>query len=323
MKEKEKSEEIFLEKKNLENKNEEEEINDISIGGKIVFNDFKIDLSSKYMLNHDPETNLLNPSSILSFSHQLTPWMKYSFKEHKGALKFITSMSPISNFLLTANFELDNTEKIASTPVNVMAKYNFKNYLTLQLGIKDYNLIKEKIPTSLSAGIYKPLNLWGNNKLGAGIFMNYSLNEKLLKKCNFTFDISNTYLKTIVNLSNSKKNKSSQGEKNLKINGEIKVSDKLTMGTEVNYNNTGSKGTKIQLFTKYALDQFTDFMGKWDDKDKSIMFKMNHNFRGILKLGITGKFTPVEGDKKEGRFFKIPPFKTKTGISIDISEPQI
>jgi hypothetical protein len=322
-KEKEKSEEIFIEKKNIENKNEEEEINNFSIGGNIVFNDFKINLSSKYILNRDPETNLLNSSSILSFSHQLTPWMKYSLKEHKGALKFMTSMSPISNFLLTTKFELDNTEKTTSTPINVMAKYNFNNNLILQLGIIDYNLIKEKIPTNFCAGIYKPLNLWGNNKLGAGIFMNYSLNEKLFKKFNFAFDISNTYLKTIVNFSNIKKNKSSQAEKNLKINGEIKVSDKLTMGTEVNYNNTGSKGTKIQLFTKYAIDQFTDFFGKWDDKDKSIMFRMNHNFRGLLKLGITGKFTPVEGDKKEGRFFKIPPFKTKTGISIDISEPQI
>ena len=323
-KEKEKSEEIFIEKKNIENKNEEEEeINNFSIGGNIVFNDFKINLSSKCILNRDPETNLLNSSSILSFSHQLTPWMKYSLKEHKGALKFMTSMSPISNFLLTTKLELDNTEKTTSTPINVMAKYNFKNNLILQLGIIDYNLIKEKIPTNFCAGIYKPLNLWGNNKLGAGIFMNYSLNEKLFKKFNFAFDISNTYLKTIVNFSNSKKNKSSQAEKNLKINGEIKVSDKLTMGTEVNYNNTGSKGTKIQLFTKYAFDQFTDFFGKWDDKDKSIMFKMNHNFRGLLKLGITGKFTPVEGDKNEGRFFKIPPFKTKTGISIDISEPQI
>ena len=323
-KEKEKSEEIFIEKKNIENKNEEEEeINNFSIGGNIVFNDFKINLSSKYILNRDPETNLLNSSSILSFSHQLTPWMKYSLKEHKGALKFMTSMSPISNFLLTTKFELDNTEKTTSTPINVMAKYNFNNNLILQLGIIDYNLIKEKIPTNFCAGIYKPLNLWGNNKLGAGIFMNYSLNEKLFKKFNFAFDISNTYLKTIVNFSNIKKNKSSQAEKNLKINGEIKVSDKLTMGTEVNYNNTGSKGTKIQLFTKYAIDQFTDFFGKWDDKDKSVMFRMNHNFRGLLKLGITGKFTPVEGDKKEGRFFKIPPFKTKTGISIDISEPQI
>ena len=322
LKEKEKSEESFIEKKNPDNK-DEEEINNLSIGGKIVFNDFKIDLSSKYILNHDPEANLLNPSSILSFSHQLTPWMKYSLKEHKGALKFITSMSPVTNFLLSTKFDIDNTEKTTSTPVNIMAKYNFKNNLILQLGIKDYNLVKEKIPTNFCASIYKPLNLWGNNKLGAGIFMNYSLNEKLLKKCNFTFDISNTYLKTIINFSNSKKNKSSPAEKNLKINGEIKVSDKLSMGTEVNYNNTGSRGTKIQLFTKYIIDQFTDFMGKWDDKDKSIMFKMNHNFRGLLKLGITGKFTPVEGDKKEGRFFKIPTFSTKTGISIDISEPLI
>ena len=324
LKEKEKSEDNSIDKKNPQNKDEEEEeIDNLSVGGKIVFNDFKINLYSKYILNRDPETNILNSSSILSFSHQVTPWMKYSLKEHKGSLKFITSMSPITNFLLLTKLDIDNTEKTTSTPVNVMAKYNLKNNLTLQLGIKDYNLIKEKIPNQLCSGIYKPFNLWGNNKLGAGIFMNYSLNEKYFKKFNFAVDMSNTYLKTIINFSNIKKNKSSQVEKNLKINGEIKVSDNLTMGTEINYNNTGSKGTKIQLFTKYIIDQFTDFMGKWDDKDKSIMFKMNHDFRGLLKLGIAGKFTPVEGDKKEGRFFKIPPFKTKTGISIDISEPQI
>lgn len=322
LKEKEKSEESVLEKKNQEKK-EEDEINDLSIGGKIVFNDFKINLYSKYILNRDPETNQLNPSSVLSFSHQLTPWMKYSLKEQKGTLKFITSMSPITNFLLSTKIDLDNTEKTTSTPINAMAKYNFNNNLTLQLGIKDYNLIKEKIPTQIYGGIYKPLNLWGNNKFGAGIYMNYSLNEKFLKNYNFKFDISNTYLKTIINFTNNKKNKSSQPEKNLKINGEIKVSDKLSLGTEVNYNNTGSRGTKVQLFTKYVFDQFTDFLGKWDDKDKSIMFKMNHNFRGLFKLGIAGKFTPVEGDKKEGRFFKMPPFSTKTGISIDISEPLI
>ena len=64
-------------------------------------------------------------------------------------------------------------------------------------------------------------------------------------------------------------------------------------------------------------------MGKWDDKDKSIMFKMNHDFRGLLKLGIVGKFTPVEGDNKGKSFCKIPSFSTRTGISIDISEPLI
>ena len=153
--------------------------------------------------------------------------------------------------------------------------------------------------------------------------MNYSLSDKFLKNCNCNFDISNTYLKTMLNWSFNKKNKSGQSEKNLKINGEIIVNDKLSMGTEINYSNIGSRGTKIQLFTKYIIDQFTDFMGKWDDKDKSIMFKMNHDFRGLIKLGIVGKFSPVEGDKKEGRFCKIPPFRTKTGISVDISEPLI
>ena len=320
LKEKEKSEENVPENKKKEN---EEEINNLSIGGKIVFNDFKINLYSKFILNRDPETNLLIPSSLIDFSHQLTPWMKYSLKEQKGALKFITSMSPITNFLLTAKLDLDNTEKITSTPLDVMAKYSFSNNLTLQLGIKDYNLVKEKIPTKICGGIYKPFNLWGNNKFGTGMFMNYSLNEKFLKSSKFTLDISNTYLKTIFDYNCNKKNKSSQTEKNLKINGEIKISDKLSMGTEINYTNTGQKGTKLQLFTKYVFDQFTNFMGKWDDKDKSIMFKMNHDFRGLFKLGIIGKFTPVDGDKREGRFYKIPPFSTKTGISIDISEPII
>ena len=322
LKEKENSEENNIEKKIPKQQNKEE-INNFSIGGKIVFNDFKINLYSKYMLNLDPDTNLLNSSSLISFSHQINPWMKYSLKEQKGALKFCTSMSPITNFLLTTKVDLDNTEKTTSTPIDIIAKYNFKNNLSLQLGIKDYNLIREKFPTNFCAGLSKPFNLWGNNKLNTGFFLNYSLSDKFLKNCNCNFDISNTYLKTMLNWSFNKKNKSGQSEKNLKINGEIIVNDKLSMGTEINYSNIGSRGTKIQLFTKYIIDQFTDFMGKWDDKDKSIMFKMNHDFRGLIKLGIVGKFSPVEGDKKEGRFCKIPPFRTKTGISVDISEPLI
>ena len=151
--------------------------------------------------------------------------------------------------------------------------------------------------------------------------MNYSLNDKYVKKTNICLDISNTYLKTKFNYGIERKNKSSQSDKNLKINGEIKISDRLSLGTEINYNKE-QKGTKIQLFSKYIIDQFTDFFGKWDDKDRSIMFKMNHDFRGMFKLGITGRFTPVDEEKKEGKF-RIPPFSTKTGISLVISEPLI
>ena len=314
--------EEIVHKKKLKEENQEE-INDFSIGGKISFNDFKINLYSKYILNYDRDNNLLNPSSLIHFSHQVYPWMKYSIKEQKGALKFCTSMSPINNFLLTTNIDFDDTKKTTSTPMDIIAKYDFKNNLALQLGIKDFNLIKEKIPTKFFAGVSKPFNLWGNNKLNTSIFMNYSLSEKFFKNVKVCFDISNPYLKTMLNWSTNKKNKSSLSEKNLKINGEIKVSDKLNLGTEINYNNMGPRGTKIQLFTKYIIDQFTDFMGKWDDKDKSIMFKMNHDFRGLIKLGITGKFTPVNGEKNEGKFLKIPSFSTKTGISIDISESVI
>ena len=96
-KEKEKLEEniIIKDKKYVKDKND---FDDFSIQGKIAFNDFKINLSSKYILNHDKETNLLIPSSKIKFSHQVTPWMKCIIKERKGTLKFLTTMNPISNF---------------------------------------------------------------------------------------------------------------------------------------------------------------------------------------------------------------------------------
>ena len=319
-KEKEKLEENLI-MKDKKGEKDKKDFDDFSIQGKIAFNDFKINLSTKYILNHDKETNLLIPSSKIKFSHQVTPWMKCIIKEKKGNLKFMTSMNPLSNFLLITKINLDNTAKIANSPIDVTAKYNFKNNLCLQLGIKDFNIMKEKIPTQICGGSSKEFNLWGNTKLNTGLFMHYSLNEKYVKNANLNFDISNSYLTTKFNLGFDKKNKSAKTDKNLKINGEIKVSDKLSLGTEIDYNKE-QKGTKVQLFTKYIIDQFTDFFGKWDDKDKSILFKMNHDFRGIFKLGITGRFTPVEGEKKEGKY-RIRPFTTKTGISLDISEPVI
>ena len=319
-KEKEKLEENLI-MKDKKGEKDKKDFDDFSIQGKIAFNDFKINLSTKYILNHDKETNLLIPSSKIKFSHQVTPWMKCIIKEKKGNLKFMTSMNPLSNFLLITKINLDNTAKISNSPIDVTAKYNFKNNLCFQLGIKDFNLMKEKIPTQICGGSSKEFNLWGNTKLNTGLFMHYSLNEKYVKNANLNFDISNSYLTTKFNLGFDKKNKSAKTDKNLKINGEIKVSDKLSLGTEIDYNKE-QKGTKVQLFTKYIIDQFTDFFGKWDDKDKSILFKMNHDFRGIFKLGITGRFTPVEGEKKEGKY-RIRPFTTKTGISLDISEPVI
>ena len=298
-------------------KKEEEEINNFSIGGKIVFNDFKINLYSKFIINKDKETNMLNSSSLLHFSHQVTPWMKYSLKEHKKSLKFCTSISPFTNFLLTTKIDLDNTEKVSSAPTDIIAKYNLRKDLSMQIGIKDFNLIKEKIPNSIYGGLSIPFNLWGNNKFCAKVFSNYCLKEKFFKSTDLNFDISNTFLNAGFNLSFNKKNKSNGYKKKSKFNGEVMFNDKLSMGTELNFNKSEPKETKLLLFTKYIIDPFTDFYGKWEDKDKSITFKMNHDFRGLLKFGITGKFTPVQRDKKDG-FFKFPHFSTRTGISMDI-----
>ena len=320
--EKEVNDEMFpklnLIPKNSENK---DEISDLSVSGKIAFNDFKTSISSKYKISKDPETNSFISYSDIAFYHQISSWMKFSLIENKNIFKLCTSMSPVNNFLLTTKLDLDNTEKITSVPINVIAKYKFKNNLSLQLGIKDFNLIKEKTPSCICAGFSKPFNLWRNNKLSMEVLLNYSLNDKYFKSNNFKFDINNSYLKSLFSFGFNKKNKNSKSEKNVKFKGEINVSNKFSLGTEVNYNSEDSKGTKVQLFSKYIMDQFTNFLGKWDDKDKSVTLKMEHDFRGLIKLGIISKFTPVEGDKKTGGFCKLPPFNTKTGISLDISEP--
>ena len=103
MKEKEKLEENSLIDKNEVKEKKEDDFDDFSIQGKIDFIDFKVNLSSKYFLNKDKETNQLIPSSIISFSHQLTHWMKYSFKGEKNFLKFMTSMNPLSSFYNYSN----------------------------------------------------------------------------------------------------------------------------------------------------------------------------------------------------------------------------
>ena len=95
MKEKEKLEENLIIDKDKAKEKKEDDFDDFSLEGKIVFNDFKVNLSSKYILNKDKESNQLIPSSILTFSHQLFPWMKYSLKEEKNSLKFMTSMNPL------------------------------------------------------------------------------------------------------------------------------------------------------------------------------------------------------------------------------------
>lgn len=320
--EKESNDEMFEESKKIIKKlQNKDEINDLVIGGKIAFNDFKTDISSKFIINHDEETNTFITDSEISFCHQFLNCAKFSLTENKNIFKICTSMSPINNFSLTANLNLLSTEKISSVPTNIIAKYKFKNNLSFHLGLKDFNLIRIKNPSCICAGFSKPFNLWGNNKLFTEVILNYVYRDKFFKSNVFNFDISNTYLKTLLSLGFNKKSKNSKCEKNLKFKGEINVSDKFSLGTEVNYDSDDTKGTKVQLFSKYILDQFTNFLGKWDDKDKSVSLKMEHDFRGLIKLSINSKFTPVEGDKKSGGFCKLPPFKTKTGISLDISEP--
>lgn len=301
-------------------KKKREQINDFLIGGKIAFNDFKMNLSSKFMINKLQKTKALSSSSEISFFHRVSPWMKYSLVQNQNALKFYMTLNIVNNFLLISNIFIDNTENISSIPISFISKYKFKNNLSLQCGIKDYDPMKEKSLCTICAGFTKPFSLWENNHLFTGFLLTYSLKEKFFKSNEFGFNICNTYLNTLLNITFNKKSKNSIAEKLIKFKGEINSTGRLTLGTEVHYDSEDNKGTKLQLFSNYIIDQFTNFITKWDDKDKSITIKMKHDFRGLAKLKIFGKFTPLEVDKNEKKKIKIPSFGSKIGINVDIFE---
>lgn len=303
---------------NLKNKRslqEEEEINDFVIGGRIALNDYKMNLSSKFMINKDPETKALISNSITSFSHKVSSWMEYSLTQNKNNLKFCTSMSPINNFLLTTDFTLKNTDKISSFPINFLTKYTFKNNSSIQIGIKNYDIKNLNNLPLISPGL--SFNFWGN-KIFTGCLVDYCLKEKFFKSSKIEVKMSNKFLKSLIDFNFDKKNKSSNYEKLVKFNGEINVTNNLSLGTEVEYNTKDKKGTKLKLFSNFIIDQFTNFVSEWNDKDKSITLNMEHDFRGLAKLRIKGKFTPSETEKI---ISKVPSFKSKIGLSVDIFEP--
>ena len=70
----------------------------------------------------------------------------------------MTSMNPLSRFFLTTQINLDNTAKITSSPLDLMTKYTTKNNLCLQLGIKNYNLMKDKFRHKYMVVFLKNLN---------------------------------------------------------------------------------------------------------------------------------------------------------------------
>ncbi len=247
--------------------------------------------------------------------------MKYSLTQSQNVLKFCTSMSPLNNFLLITNLAMDNTEKVSTIPVNFIAKYKFNNNFSVQFGIKDYDTKKEKYLPTICTGFSKPFQLWGNNRLFMGFLMNYCLKDKFFRSNTLGINFRNSFFNSSLSCSFNKKNKSSNCEKFYIFKGLVNLSNNLSLGTEINYNTEDKKGTKLQIFSNYIIDQFTKFKTEWDDKDKSISANMTHDFRGIAKLGITGKFTPVEAEKKETRTSKIPAFKSKVGFSVDIAEP--
>lgn len=306
-------------------KQSEENFPDLSFGGKIFLSDYHMCLNSNYNLYKNPSTNLVQSSSEIHFEHQICSCLKYSLKHSKNIFKFCSSMSLLKNFLLTLSFSIDNTEKISSFPFSILSQYTFKNNnFAIKLGIKDFNPMKEKYPSIIQFGCNKPFNLWGNNKIFINIDKEFNLIEKFLKSRIYKINYNNLLINSLLTLSFIKKNANSICNKVLNFKAEINASEKFKVGTDVNYNNEDNKGIKLVLFSKYIMDPFTKIETKWDD-NRSISFNVLHDFRGLIKFGVLNKISLVDSsssiDKKEERnFFRIPSFKNKVGIKVEIIE---
>ena len=301
---------------------------DFLLTGKINVFGKSMTVSSKYKLNKtkdkSTEDGPLISSSEVSFSHKLFSLISYTITQKQD----ITSLNinypllkkGLSNLILSANTSFNNCEKLTELPSEIKLNYSNENKNTLGgLCFEKYDPIKSIIPEILSLYYIKKGILLNKNVYG-GIYSGFSLHKKFFKYNKFFFGCNGEKIRTIVDFIIEKNKDESQNDKTISVKSDVKLSKTLIVGGDTQYKTDENK-LNTRLFFNYNTHFDSKIKGKWEDKDKSVSLNIVHNFRGLIKLGITGKFTtiPLKESEKTSSF-SIPCFKPKFGFNIDIDE---
>ena len=301
---------------------------DFLLTGKINVFDKSMTVSSKYKINKiknkSTEDGPLISSSEVSFSHKLFSKLSYTITQKQD----ITSLNinyPIlkkglSNLSLVANTSFNNSEKITELPSEIKLNYSNANKNTLAgLCFEKYDPYNNIIPEIFSLYYIKKGILLNKNVYG-GIYSGFSLHKKFFKYNKFFFGCNGEKIRTILDFIIEKNKDESQNDKIISVKSDVKLSKTLIVGGDTQYKTDENK-LNTRLFFNYNTHFDSKIKGKWEDKDKSVSLNIVHSFRGLIKLGITGKFTtiPLKESEKTSSF-SIPCFKPKFGFNIDIDE---
>ena len=299
---------------------------DFLLTGKINIFGKSMTVSSKYKLNklknETSEENPLISSSEVSFTHKLFSKLSYSITQ-KQDKTFINLNYPIlkrglSNFSFNTNTSFNNFEKLTSLPSEFKFNYSNENKNTLVgLNFEENDLVKSLCPQIVSFYLIKKGEFFTKNVFG-GFYSGISIPKKYFKYNKIFFGVNGEKLGSIIDCEIIKNKDDRKNDKIITFRSDVKLNSKLIVGGDTQYK-TEEKKLDTRLFFNFNQDFDTVFKGKWEDKDKSVSLNVVHTFRGLIKLGVTGKFITVQNEENEKNSF-LPCFKTKIGVHLDINE---
>ncbi len=299
---------------------------DFLLTGKINIFGKSMTVSSKYKINksknESTEENPLISSSEVSFSHKLFSKLSYTINQ-KQDKTFINLNYPflkrgLSNLIFAANTSFNNCEKLTSLPSNFTFNYSNENKNTLAgLNFEENDFVKSFYPQIVSFYFIRKGEFFKKN-ISGGFYSGFSIPKKYFKYNKFFLGVNGEKLGSVIDVEIVKNKDERKNDKIITFRSDVKLKSKLTVGGESLYK-TEEKHLNNKLFFNFNQNFDTVFKGKWEDKDNSVSLNVVQTFRGLIKLGITGKFITIQNEESEKNNI-LPLFKTKIGVHLDINE---
>ena len=303
-------------------------LDDFLLTGKINVFDKSMKVSSKYKINktknESGEDGPLISSSEVSFSHKLFSTIAYTITQKQDTtslnINYPLLKKGLSNLLLSAKTSFNNSEKLTELPSEIKFNYSNENKNTLGgLCFEKFDPFKTIIPEIISLYYIKKGILYNKNVYG-GIYSGFSIHKKFFKYNKIYCGCDGEKIRTIIDFIIEKNKDERQNDKTVTLRSDVKLNSTLIAGGDTQYKSDENK-LNTRLFFNYNPNFDTHIKGKWENKDKSVSLNIVHSFRGLLKLGVTGKFTTIsKEDSEKSSSFSIPCFKSKFGFNIDINE---
>ena len=292
---------------------------DFLLSGKIQIRDKPIIIKSKYFINkiekENENENSITTKKELTLTHKLHEKFSYSISQKSKNIFFNSllnlfntkfgQISLITNLNLINEKNNNEYEKIIFNPKFL---YQFKNHTCFNLSLDEYDLkSKEKSIDNFSFYFLRGIQLNDGMIVYGGLNCGISILKKIIKYHKFSLIFKNNFFNLLFNL-NLKKNKDNikKIDKDLNLNFDMKINNKITIGGDTNLDGKNENGINTRLFCNYNISPETLIKSKWENKDKSFSFCLLHDFRGILKFGISTKINSN--------------FQPKFGINLNIDE---